>query len=72
MSGIPPPASIADAAARPPHIPNCDLPGDPSLILTTNMDLGPNKLKIMKGKSFETMLLYAAIKMLHTNETNEE
>jgi hypothetical protein len=30
----------------------CDLPGDPSLILTTNVDLGTNKLDIMKGTSF--------------------
>lgn len=28
----------------------CDLPGDPSLILTTNVDLGNKKLEIMKGK----------------------
>ena len=26
------------------------LPGDPSLILTTNVDLGEKKLEIMKGK----------------------
>ena len=26
------------------------LPGDPSLILTTNVDLGDKKLEIMKGK----------------------
>lgn len=27
----------------------CDLPGDPSLILTTNVDLGDKKLDVMKG-----------------------
>lgn len=32
-----------------PH-PFCQLPGDPSLILTTNVDLGDKKLEIMKGK----------------------
>ena len=32
------------------HHPFCDLPGDPSLILTTNVDLGDKKLEIMKGK----------------------
>jgi hypothetical protein len=31
-----------------PH-PFCQLPGDPSLILTTNVDLGDNKLPLMKG-----------------------
>jgi hypothetical protein len=34
-------------AARHPF---CDLPGDPSLILTTNVDLGSKKLEIMKGE----------------------
>jgi hypothetical protein len=29
--------------------PNCLLPGDPSLILTTNVDLGAQKMEIMKG-----------------------
>ena len=38
----------SDAAT--PHHPFCDLPGDPSLILTTNVDLGAKKLEIMKGK----------------------
>ena len=33
-----------------PHHPFCDLPGDPSLMLTTNVDLGAKKLEIMKGK----------------------
>ena len=27
----------------------CDLPGDPSLILTTNVDLGSTKIDVMKG-----------------------
>lgn len=31
-----------------PH-PFCQLPGDPSLILTTNLDLGDKKLELMKG-----------------------
>ena len=31
--------------------PFCDLPGDPSLILTTNVDLGDSKLQIMKDIS---------------------
>jgi hypothetical protein len=30
--------------------PFCQLPGDPSLILTTNVDLGSAKLDIMKGE----------------------
>lgn len=29
--------------------PFCSLPGDPSLILTTNVDLGDKKMAIMKG-----------------------
>jgi len=29
--------------------PFCDLPGDPSLILTTNVDLAEKKMDIMKG-----------------------
>ncbi|CAB9507248.1 Macrophage migration inhibitory factor [Seminavis robusta] len=29
----------------------CDLPGDPSLILTTNVDLGDKKMEIMKACS---------------------
>jgi hypothetical protein len=39
---------VATIAAAPRH-PFCDLPGDPSLILTTNVDLGSKKLEIMKG-----------------------
>jgi len=30
--------------------PFCDLPGDPSLMLTTNVDLGSKKMEIMKGE----------------------
>jgi hypothetical protein len=30
--------------------PFCLLPGDPSLILTTNVDLGDKKMEIMKGE----------------------
>jgi len=36
------------APARHPH---CDLPGDPSLILTTNVDLGGDKGAILKELS---------------------
>lgn len=33
---------------------NCfnELPGDPSLLLVTNVDLGDKKLEVMKGKFF--------------------
>ena len=31
--------------------PFCQLPGDPSLILTTNVDLGDKKMEIMKACS---------------------
>ena len=31
--------------------PHCDLPGDPSLILTTNVDLGDKKGDILKALS---------------------
>lgn len=31
--------------------PHCDLPGDPSLILTTNVDLGDKKGEILKTLS---------------------
>lgn len=44
----------SDAAT--PHHPFCDLPGDPSLILTTNVDLGAKKLEIMKGKKSKKTL----------------
>jgi hypothetical protein len=33
------------------HHPFCDLPGDPSILLTTNMDLGGQKLDVMKSIS---------------------
>jgi phenylpyruvate tautomerase PptA (4-oxalocrotonate tautomerase family) len=33
------------------HHPHCDLPGDPSLILTTNVDLGDKKGEILKTLS---------------------
>ncbi len=33
------------------HSSVCELPGDPSLILTTNVDLGSMKMDIMKGKN---------------------
>lgn len=38
--------------------PFCDLPGDPSLMLTTNVDLGSKKLDIMKGKTPCSMIRY--------------
>eukprot|EP00584_Thalassiosira_punctigera_P006903 CAMPEP_0172527500 /NCGR_PEP_ID=MMETSP1067-20121228/2173_1 /TAXON_ID=265564 ORGANISM="Thalassiosira punctigera, Strain Tpunct2005C2" /NCGR_SAMPLE_ID=MMETSP1067 /ASSEMBLY_ACC=CAM_ASM_000444 /LENGTH=130 /DNA_ID=CAMNT_0013311247 /DNA_START=150 /DNA_END=542 /DNA_ORIENTATION=+ len=38
------------SAADPRH-PNCDLPGDPSLILTTNVDLGDDKDDVLKQLS---------------------
>jgi len=41
--------SATSQSDPPPHLPFCDLPGDPSLILTTNVDLGDKKLEIMKG-----------------------
>ena len=39
------------ATTQPHHHPFCDLPGDPSLLLTTNVDLGDQKLAIMKACS---------------------
>jgi hypothetical protein len=38
-----------EGAAGAGRHPFCDLPGDPSLILTTNIDLGERKMEIMKG-----------------------
>ena len=35
--------------------PFCDLPGDPSLIIVTNVDLGDKKLDIMKGEERRTL-----------------
>lgn len=44
------------AAPTPPPGTNfCDLPGDPSLILTTNVDLGDKKMEIMKGEGFSAL-----------------
>ncbi|KAL7437037.1 hypothetical protein ACHAXM_005427 [Skeletonema potamos] len=52
---ISPPVSLVSAftmssspIGRHPH---CELPGDPSLILQTNVDLGENKVRIMKDLS---------------------
>lgn len=39
---------VVSASSRHPH---CDLPGDPSLILTTNVDLGRDKPEILKKLS---------------------
>jgi len=41
-------SSDTPLSARHPH---CDLPGDPSLILTTNVDLGDDKGDILKQLS---------------------
>jgi len=43
------PTHLKMAATLEPGMNICDLPGDPSLILTTNVDLGDKKLEIMKG-----------------------
>ena len=43
-------ASPQDDTSPTPSHPFCELPGDPSLILTTNVDLGAKKLDVMKGK----------------------
>lgn len=43
--------AMASENSVPSHHPFCDLPGDPSLMLTTNVDLGSKKLEIMKGES---------------------
>ena len=42
--------TTTNMATLQPGINICDLPGDPSLILTTNVDLGDKKLEIMKGR----------------------
>ena len=47
--------STSDNTSEPSHHPFCDLPGDPSLILTTNVDLGAKKLDIMKGIEWNRM-----------------
>eukprot|EP00804_Cyclotella_cryptica_P007784 CCRYP_001388-RA/>CCRYP_001388-RA protein AED:0.17 eAED:0.17 QI:48/1/1/1/0.5/0.66/3/2302/104 len=53
--------------------PHCDLPGDPSLILTTNVDLGADKKDLLKTlsalvaastESRNPTLLYALLTML--------
>jgi hypothetical protein len=44
-------------SAPQPH-PFSSLPGDPSLILTTNVDLGSKKTEIMKGTSLVLSLSY--------------
>ena len=43
-------SSSEDSPPAPTHHPFCDLPGDPSLMLTTNVDLGAKKMDVMKGK----------------------
>ena len=40
------------AATLEPGTNICDLPGDPSLVLTTNVDLGDKKMEVMKGERF--------------------
>ena len=40
--------NVPNDAGRHPH---CDLPGDPSLILTTNVDLGDAKKDLLKSLS---------------------
>ena len=42
---------VSKMASVDPGINFCDLPGDPSLILTTNVDLGDKKMEIMKACS---------------------
>ena len=52
-----------------PDHPFCQLPGDPSLIITTNVDLGSAKLDVMKGmvvaefhlKVFKTETFYKIV-----------
>jgi hypothetical protein len=43
-------STTSHAMSASAHHPFCDLPGDPSLILTTNVDLGDKKMGIMKGE----------------------
>lgn len=45
--------------------PFCDLPGDPSLILTTNVDLGIKKMAIMKGEEKDKKLFLVASQFTH-------
>lgn len=44
-------ASGTTPPSPPERHPHCDLPGDPSLILTTNVDLGDDKGDILKELS---------------------
>mmetsp|Transcript_10763 Transcript_10763/g.15849 ORF Transcript_10763/g.15849 Transcript_10763/m.15849 type:complete len:175 (-) Transcript_10763:26-550(-) len=46
-----PTAGTLRMSSQQEHHPFCDLPGDPSLILTTNIDLGEEKMEIMKSIS---------------------
>lgn len=43
-------ASASSQMTEEHHYSVCELPGDPSLILTTNVDLGDTKMQVMKGK----------------------
>jgi hypothetical protein len=43
-------ANNNNEGAAPAQHPFCNLPGDPSLYLVTNVDLGDKKLEIMKGE----------------------
>jgi hypothetical protein len=44
--------STDENAGQPqPHHPFCDLPGDPSMHIVTNVDLADKKLDIMKGET---------------------
>lgn len=47
-------AAAMDPSTSNEQHPFCLLPGDPSLILTTNVDLGDKKMEIMKGKQLKT------------------
>ena len=40
-----------NAGRSQPHHPFCDLPGDPSMHIVTNVDLADKKLDIMKGET---------------------
>lgn len=42
-------ATVLEMSSTEGSHPFCSLPGDPGLILTTNVDLGDKKLEIMKG-----------------------
>jgi hypothetical protein len=49
--------SVSIMESQHPDHPFCQLPGDPSLILTTNVDLGSAKLDVMKGMLLFTLCL---------------